>query len=216
MRSPLKPVLAIGFSILLFSCGKDPRSTGIEYAREMYHSIPLEPYAQLNYFRPTNNSPEDGKHMREPVPGSVIYGNANHYYPYANTNEDYERAGAELKNPLPYTVENYEEGKRLYTQYCIHCHGETGKGDGTVVKGGKYPTPGAYDGRLKDRTDGMIYHTLVYGKNAMGSHASQVNPKERWQLAIYVKTLQGNAPVPTAGAPAVADTAKATKAMASK
>lgn len=46
----------------------------------------------------------------------------------------------------------------------------------------------------KDReiTPGSIYHVLMYGKNAMGSHAGQVNKVERWQIAQYVMQLRNN------------------------
>jgi hypothetical protein len=32
----------------------------------------------------------------------------------------------------------------------------------------------------------------MYGKNAMGSHAGQVNEKERWQIAQHVMLLRSN------------------------
>ena len=39
-------------------------------------------------------------------------------------------------------------------------------------------------------TPGSIYHVLMYGINAMGSHAGQVNEEERWQIAQYVMELR--------------------------
>ena len=42
----------------------------------------------------------------------------------------------------------------------------------------------------KDLEEGKIYHTLQYGKGLMGSHASQMSQKERWQVIEYVKCLQ--------------------------
>ena len=39
-------------------------------------------------------------------------------------------------------------------------------------------------------TPGSIYHVLMYGINAMGSHAGQVNEEERWQIAQYVMKLR--------------------------
>jgi hypothetical protein len=43
---------------------------------------------------------------------------------------------------------------------------------------------------LKDRKPGSVFHTITYGKNAMGPHASQLNKDERWKLAMYVRTMQ--------------------------
>ena len=35
--------------------------------------------------------------------------------------------------------------------------------------------------------DGHIYHTITYGLNAMGPHASQLSSEERWQIVYYVR-----------------------------
>jgi hypothetical protein len=43
---------------------------------------------------------------------------------------------------------------------------------------------------LKDLEEGKMFHTLQYGKGLMGSHASQLNQKERWQILEWVKCLQ--------------------------
>jgi hypothetical protein len=53
---------------------------------------------------------------------------------------------------------------------------------------------------MRDLTDGKIYHTITYGINLMGSHASQVNPTERWKIVMYVHELAkaGSAPAPAA------------------
>ena len=37
-----------------------------------------------------------------------------------------------------------------------------------------------------------MYHTLTFGKGMMGSHASQLNPKDRWMVIQYVKYLQNS------------------------
>ena len=39
---------------------------------------------------------------------------------------------------------------------------------------------------------GSIYHVLMYGKNAMGSHAGQVNATEIRQIAQHVMQLRQN------------------------
>ena len=39
-------------------------------------------------------------------------------------------------------------------------------------------------------TQGSIYHVIYYGRNAMGSYASQITEKERWQVALYVEQLR--------------------------
>ncbi|MEN2992531.1 MAG: cytochrome c [Bacteroidia bacterium] len=176
----------------------DPRDPGIEYASQMYHSIPLEPYAQVDYFPYAS----DGKHLREPVAGTVPRGKVDFIYPFPNTNEGYEEAGKKLKNPLPPTPENVAEGKRLYSLYCIHCHGEKGNGRGILVESGKYPAvPSYYGPQLKDLPEGKMFHSITYGKNLMGSHAAQLTPTERWQVILYVQQLRAEG-LATEGNPA--------------
>ncbi|MCZ2357326.1 MAG: cytochrome c [Bacteroidia bacterium] len=177
------------FSILiafLSGCGYDGNDTGWEYAPQMYHAIPVEPYTQLA----DNKNFSDGKNAQTPVEHTVARGKESYAYPYPNNFDGYEAAGKELKNPLPNTPENVAEGKRLYGHYCVHCHGKTGGGDGTVPAAGKFPPPPAYNGPLKELPEGKMFHTLQYGKNLMGSHASQLTPEERWEIILYIQTLQ--------------------------
>jgi mono/diheme cytochrome c family protein len=43
---------------------------------------------------------------------------------------------------------------------------------------------------LLSKPEGQRYHTLMYGKNMMGSYASQLNHRERWLVLSYVRSLQ--------------------------
>jgi mono/diheme cytochrome c family protein len=123
-----------------------------------------------------------------PVKGSVSRG----YIPYAysDTPEGYEQAGTYLHNPLGDREKNEKEGEVLYGKFCIHCHGAAGGGDGKVAQ--KLPgAPPAYNGTLKNLPEGKIFHSITYGKNLMGAHASQLTQEERWKLVYYVQKLQG-------------------------
>jgi len=83
---------------------------------------------------------------------------------------------------------------------CKHCHGAKGDGKGSITNPvyGAVPsysdaTPNRRGNRaMKDLRAGHIYHTIMFGLNAMGSHASQINEEERWKIVMYVQTLQGN------------------------
>jgi hypothetical protein len=35
-----------------------------------------------------------------------------------------------------------------------------------------------------------MFHTTEFGKNMMGSHASQLLASQRWKIIMYVQTLQ--------------------------
>jgi mono/diheme cytochrome c family protein len=181
--------------ILLNSCIKDPKKPGREYMPDMVHSTAYEAGTPNPIFK-------DGKTNQLPPKGSVALG--KYIYPYQNTLEDYEASAA---NTNPFTFANEEvagEGKRLFTVYCAVCHGDKGDGQGHLAQIGKFPPPPTYlSGVLLTLPEGKRYHTLVYGKNMMGSYASQLNHRERWLVLAYVKTLQASA------APAVAETAAA-------
>lgn len=194
--SALAALVMAGFT----SCGKhDENSPGVEFMPDMYRSPSLE------YYQTHTVDGDTVYNAMHPVKGSVARG----YVPYAypNTPEGYEMAGANLHNPLAASKrEQWEqEGEVLYGKFCVHCHGATGAGDGKV--GGKLPgPPPAYNGALKNLSEGKIFHTLTYGKGTMGSHASQLTQEERWKLVYYVQKLQGPKETP------VADSTKAVAA----
>lgn len=180
--------------------GHDPAQTGLEYGPDMYHSLPLEPYAQMDYHGVNPN----GQNLRKPAAYSIARGKLYTYsagtlaadYPYPATNEGYEAAGAELRNPIASSPAVLAEGKRLYQLNCVHCHGDNGNGQGKVSAAGGGPfagVPSYIDGPLLDLPDGKMFHTITYGKNLMGSHATQLNPNERWMVVHYINELQNAA-----------------------
>ena len=75
-----------------------------------------------------------------------------------------------------------------YGVYCSVCHGDKGNGQGILMTREKYLGVPSYADR--EITEGSIYHVIFYGKNAMGSHASQINEKERWLITQYVMELK--------------------------
>ncbi|TWJ00084.1 cbb3-type cytochrome c oxidase subunit III [Mucilaginibacter frigoritolerans] len=179
-------VIVIAATIVISSC-KDKRSTGWEYAPNMYEHIAYDPDQKNDNFK-------DGKTAQVPPAGTIPVGFVKFDYP--KTKEGYELAGTEVKSPLPQTQANFADGKLLFAHFCSPCHGLSGQGDGLVVQHG-YPAPPSYSkgqssrgGAMKDLTDGKIYHTITYGVNAMGSYASQLEPTERWKVIMYVHHLQ--------------------------
>ncbi len=203
-----KIILISGFLILgscvlfLNSCtNDDPKKPGYEYMPDMYRSPDYETNSANPLFA-------DSSSNRQPVAGTVARGNAIYSdldrmpYAFANTQDGYEAAGKELHNPLEKTEVNMTEGKRLYENYCTHCHGAKGMGDGLVAQHNG-PKPPAYNSdQLKDLPEGKMFHTTQFGKNMMGQHASQLSASQRWKIIMYVQTMQH------VGGTMAADTAK--------
>lgn len=191
--------IAFCFMAVFSSCRKtDPNSPGYEYMPDMYRSPSYETNS-------TNPNFVDSMTDRIPVAGTISRGE-NPYsasfindmpFNYENSKEGYEKAGAELTNPIDSTPEVMAQGKILYEKFCSHCHGMTGQADGKVVTSGGFPPPPSYSkgissrgGAVKDLTAGKIFHTITFGVNMMGPHASQLNKEERWKITRYVQTLQ--------------------------
>lgn len=193
MKNVIKGFAAFAVLVALTGCVSDPLSPGLEYMPDMYRTQAYKAYT-------VNPNFGDSTSARLPVNGTIPRdGMYTNYVPYEypNTIEGYEAAGANLKNPIPATPQVIEEGKYLFNLYCSHCHGEKGDGQGQLVTAGKFGGVPSYQGQLKDLPEGKMYHTLMYGKNMMGSHASQLNRKERWSVVRYVQVLQKGGAMPT-------------------
>lgn len=182
--------------LLMGACNNDPLSPGIEYMPDMYRSPAIEEYVDYGEMKDRiNDSVAQTQSAMTPVTGTIPYSadpskaQFNYPYPYPNTPEGYEAAGAGLKNPVMFTEDVYLQAQAKYVVYCQHCHGEKGNGQGGLVQKGKFAAPPAYQG-IEGLTQGKMFHTLMYGKGNMGSHAGQISREDRWKLVHYVQTLR--------------------------
>ena len=183
----LSGLLLAGSVFMMASCSKDPQKPGLEFMPDMYRTPAFKAYSVNAMF-------SDSVSALIPVAGTVPRDYT--FFTYPKSNEGYEAASRDLKNPFEVNEVNLAEGKRLYINFCQHCHGAKGDGDGSLIKTGKFPPPPSYSsgvssrgGAMRDLSDGKIYHTITYGINLMGPHASQVDPEERWKITMYVKQL---------------------------
>ncbi len=180
--------LTVVVAVVMSACN-DKRSTGWEYAPNMYIAKAYNPDQPNPNFK-------NGQTAQVPPAGTSPIG-FDKVDEYPNTPEGYQAASQNLTNPYPVTKPTLEEGKSLYVNMCSHCHGYQGQGDGSIVKMGKFPGPPSYatgtssrGGAMKDLTDGKIFHTITYGVNLMGPHKYQLSPDERWKIVMYVHELQ--------------------------
>jgi mono/diheme cytochrome c family protein len=181
--------LFVAAAFLVSSCSKDPQGPGYEFMPDMYRSVGYEAYGPNKNFT-------DGSNARKPVDGTIAYqtdrSKLMDVFPYSNSDspEGYA-AAASLKNPIPFSDQVLEEGKAVYTNFCIHCHGQNGQGDGGAGKKQAVLIPPAYNSdQLKNLPEGQIFHSITYGKNAMGAHQYQISKTDRWKLVHYVQSLQ--------------------------
>jgi mono/diheme cytochrome c family protein len=190
-------------------------SPGTEYAPQMYHSEAYEPMSQvvdkesgMNHwpYEKVGGGVSDydslaeghgewyssnyynayGMNMRQPVAGTVAHGKNEFKYNIAPTDDS---TWFHLNSPVTGNAKAIEDGKLVYQAYCQHCHGENGDGKGAAgLKFGGVPNYHTKGYRAKTR--GSIYQTITFGRNAMRSHAAQVDPLDRWKVAEYIKDWQ--------------------------
>ena len=113
-------------------------------------------------------------------------------YPYAQNEAD--KAGAELVNPLPHSPEVIAHGKFVFENVCITCHGPRGAGDGNVTALFPKP-PSLMTQKVRDWPDGQLFHRPMRGQGSMPSHARQVDARDIWSVIHYIREMQKVEPV---------------------
>lgn len=93
-----------------------------------------------------------------------------------------------LRNPVPHTTQNIENGKALYEANCAVCHGADGKGT-EYNKKAKIKVPDLTSHYVMNLTDGEIFYVETNGIKTSGMPAFKLktSDRERWQMVHYVK-----------------------------
>ncbi len=202
---------------MLQSCKKASGDyPGTSYTWDMIYSRAYETYEPNHLLKDSMGAmlPVEGTvpFSGDPLTGAVdtALANINLPYEYSNSLEDYERSAMD-PNPLPASEENIARGMVVFDIYCAICHGVKGDGQGTIVASGKYKAapPNYFDAMYMAMPDGKMYHSITYGKNAMGSYAYAISKEDRWKVIHYINKLQDDYAMAN-GMVVPADTATAT------
>ena len=178
-------------TVVFIGC-KDKRDTGRAYMPDMAYSRAYETYASTEGLQ-KNRVNYNGM----PVEGTIARGDTLSAYPYKNDSSGYANS-KNFTNPLPaLTAIQFKEATRLYLINCGICHGEKLDGNGPLWKGGDGPFPSAPKNLMGDdikaMAEGTMFHSVTYGKNMMGSYASQLSTEQRWMIIHYIKEKQAAA-----------------------
>ncbi len=105
-------------------------------------------------------------------------------------------------NPVPADAVSLQRGEVLYKMHCALCHGETGHGDGPMVKFWRKDANHPADltaTRIATQPDGALYLTITQGFGAMPALSENLTPRQRWDVINYVRSLQGKTTAETQG-----------------
>src|SRR5579872_7255999 len=187
--------LIFTMSVIIAGCSGVQREPGRIYMPDMAYSRAYETYA---------TTPEQvaallkqGIHFSNtPVPGTIKRGELLPF-PIAKDSATSDttnyHASREVKNPL--TSMDTVEAERLYLVNCGICHGPKLDGNGPLYRGGEGPFPAkpatfVGDPKFEAMPEGQMFFTATYGKNKMGSYASQLSTRQRWMVVAYIKLKQ--------------------------
>ncbi|WP_416439392.1 c-type cytochrome [Phnomibacter sp. MR] len=205
-------------ALLIVACSSEvKRKPGSIYMPDMANSRAYETYADHSNLKDKNIN-----YNNQPVAGTVSKGETYVYHLVKDANGDTANYFASRLVENPVTSLNADELKEAERQYLINCgicHGEKLDGNGPLWKGGEGPYPAkpatlVGDAKYEAMTAGTMFYSITYGRNLMGAYASQLTPKQRWDIIHYIKLKQGKvaaAAAPAATAAVVADSTKATK-----
>ena len=186
--------------VLLASCSSDVRrDTGRIYMPDMTYSRAYETYALTPEEKeillkkgihfsniPVKGTLKRGALIPFDIPMDSVAGDTTNYV-----------ASKQVKNPLSALDETtMTEAKRLYLVNCAICHGPKLDGNGPLYRGGDGPFPAkpatlVGDAKYEAMPEGQMYYSVTYGKNKMGSYASQLDTRQRWMVIAYIKSKQG-------------------------
>ena len=92
--------------------------------------------------------------------------------------------------PFPVTQEVVNRGQERYNIFCAPCHDRTGSGNGMVVQRGYRQPPSMHIDRLRQVEIGYFFDVMTNGFGVMPDYRGQVTPRDRWNIAAYLRALQ--------------------------
>lgn len=97
-----------------------------------------------------------------------------------------------LKNPFVGNKSSTTEGKAIYSQMCVLCHGLQGKGNGEAGLSLERKPANFLALKVRNQTDGNIFWKITNGKAPMASYEELLTEDQRWKLVNYIRELEIN------------------------
>jgi len=188
-------IVFCGLAALLIAaigCSDVKRTPGKVYMPDMAYSRAYETYSVNPVFA-------DGRTSQGPVAGTVKRGDEYPVHIAMDNIGDTANYYASRALPNPFDsldTDQMKETERIYLINCGICHGAKLDGNGPLWKDGDGPFPAkpaalVGDAKYESMPAGQMFYSITYGKNLMGSYASQLTAKQRWEVITYIKSKQG-------------------------
>ncbi|WP_348811009.1 c-type cytochrome [Flavobacterium maritimum] len=97
-----------------------------------------------------------------------------------------------LKNPFMGNEKAAVDGKKIFDQMCVLCHGEQGKGNGAAGLTLETKPANFLELKVVNETDGEIFWKITNGKSPMASYEELLTDDQRWKLVNYIRVLGAN------------------------
>jgi mono/diheme cytochrome c family protein len=113
-----------------------------------------------------------------------------HQHPVAG--EHHHAQAAALKNPVAADATSIAAGQKLYEKQCAGCHGEAGKGDGSMGEELKPKPANLADAEWKHgSTDGEIFTVVGDGVKGTGMKGfkAKMTAHQLWDVVNYVRSI---------------------------
>ncbi len=191
---------------IMFSCNGPKRDRDRVYMPDMAYSRSYQTYIEHDFLKKDgifyNNRPVAGTFARgeeEPFPVPKNYQIDSDFILRGIVKDSVTGKKFVLSNPFDTLMgDQLEEAHRLYLVYCGICHGDKLDGNGPLYNGGNGPFPLKPASLVGDITyeklsPASMFFTATYGKNFMGSYASQLSRLQRWEVIYYIKKQQNEA-----------------------
>jgi mono/diheme cytochrome c family protein len=141
---------------------------------------------------------QDGRTMRLPVAGTVARGELaddDHFYRGLTGGEFADEFPEQLQ---PISQALMQRGRERFNIYCATCHGLSGDGGGITSERAlaREDSPGwvkplsLHAEAVRQQPVGKIFNSITNGIRTMPAYASQITPRDRWAIVLYVLALQ--------------------------
>ena len=94
-----------------------------------------------------------------------------------------------IKNPLPRESTIITQGRKLYEDRCVDCHGKRGRGDGPGAADLERKPTDLTNPKILSQEDGALFWKITNGRKPMPGYGRKLSEEQRWEIIHYMRSL---------------------------